>query len=165
MEDNKPKNNNEIQVELSEEMAQGTYANLAVISHSASEFILDFIRVVPGAPKAQVKSRVIFVVIVKLLIWNRAIIADPMGLFFIHTVYGASVDHRGQSHFPELFNSCLYHFLKSKLEADIYGLFLCNILSPLDKADPVAFCIGPCHSLDLFFRQSIQESRHSQFIF
>ena len=47
MEDNKPKNNNEIQVELSEEMAQGTYANLAVI------------RVVPGAPKAQVKSRVI----------------------------------------------------------------------------------------------------------
>lgn len=59
MEDNKPKNNNEIQVELSEEMAQGTYANLAVISHSASEFILDFIRVVPGAPKAQVKSRVI----------------------------------------------------------------------------------------------------------
>lgn len=51
--------NNEIQVELSEEVAQGTYANLAVISHSASEFILDFIRVVPGAPKAKVKSRII----------------------------------------------------------------------------------------------------------
>lgn len=50
---------NEIQIELSEEMAQGTYANLAIISHSSSEFILDFIRVVPGAPKAQVKSRVI----------------------------------------------------------------------------------------------------------
>ncbi len=50
---------NEIQVELSDEMAQGTYANLAVISHSSSEFILDFIRVVPGAPKAKVKSRVI----------------------------------------------------------------------------------------------------------
>ena len=50
---------NEIQVELSEEMAQGTYANLAVIAHSASEFILDFIRVVPGTPKAQVKSRII----------------------------------------------------------------------------------------------------------
>ena len=57
MENNKP--TNEIQVELSEEMAQGTYANLAIISHSSSEFILDFIRVVPGAPKAQVKSRVI----------------------------------------------------------------------------------------------------------
>ena len=57
MENNKP--TNEIQVELSEEMAQGTYANLAIISHSPSEFILDFIRVVPGAPKAKVKSRVI----------------------------------------------------------------------------------------------------------
>lgn len=57
MENNKP--TNEIQIELSEEMSQGTYANLAIISHSTSEFILDFIRVVPGAPKAQVKSRVI----------------------------------------------------------------------------------------------------------
>lgn len=57
MENNKPKN--EIQIELSEEIAQGTYANLAIISHSMSEFILDFIRVVPGAPKAKVKSRVI----------------------------------------------------------------------------------------------------------
>lgn len=57
MENNKPAN--EIQIELSEEMAQGTYANLAIISHSTSEFILDFIRIVPGAPKAQVKSRII----------------------------------------------------------------------------------------------------------
>ncbi len=50
---------NEIQVELSEDVAQGTYANLAVIAHSSSEFIIDFIRVVPGVPKAKVKSRVI----------------------------------------------------------------------------------------------------------
>ncbi|MDR1330626.1 MAG: DUF3467 domain-containing protein [Tannerella sp.] len=50
---------NEIQIELSEDMAQGTYANLAVIAHSSSEFIIDFIRMVPGVPKAQVKSRVI----------------------------------------------------------------------------------------------------------
>lgn len=50
---------NEIQIELTEEQAQGTYANLAIISHSTSEFILDFIRVVPGVPKAQVKSRII----------------------------------------------------------------------------------------------------------
>ena len=57
--ENDKKTSNEIQVELSEEMAQGTYANLAIISHSTSEFILDFIRVVPGAPKAQGKSRVI----------------------------------------------------------------------------------------------------------
>ncbi len=56
------KNNNqinEIQVELTEDVAQGTYANLAIIAHSSSEFILDFIRVVPGVPKAKVKSRVI----------------------------------------------------------------------------------------------------------
>lgn len=55
------KNNpaNEIQVELAEDVAQGTYANLAVIAHSSSEFIIDFIRVVPGVPKAKVKSRVI----------------------------------------------------------------------------------------------------------
>ncbi len=57
MENNKQAN--EIQIELSEEIAQGTYANLTVISHSTSEFILDFIRMVPGVPKAQVKSRVI----------------------------------------------------------------------------------------------------------
>lgn len=58
MENNNPANN-EIQIELSEEMAQGKYANLAIISHSSSEFILDFVRVVPGVPKAQVKSRII----------------------------------------------------------------------------------------------------------
>jgi hypothetical protein len=50
---------NEIQVELTEETAQGTYANLAIIAHSSSEFIIDFIRVVPGIPKAKVKSRII----------------------------------------------------------------------------------------------------------
>lgn len=52
-------NPNEIQVELTDEIAQGTYANLAIIAHSSSEFILDFIRVVPGVPKAKVKSRII----------------------------------------------------------------------------------------------------------
>ncbi|MDR0431332.1 MAG: DUF3467 domain-containing protein [Tannerellaceae bacterium] len=50
---------NEIQVELSEEVAQGTYSNLAIIAHSSSEFIIDFIRVVPGMLKAKVKSRII----------------------------------------------------------------------------------------------------------
>ena len=50
---------NEIQVELTDEIAQGVYSNLAVIAHSSSEFIIDFIRVLPGTPKAQVKSRII----------------------------------------------------------------------------------------------------------
>ncbi len=57
MEDNKAKN--QLNIELNDEVAQGTYANLAVITHSPSEFVLDFIRVMPGMPKAQVKSRVV----------------------------------------------------------------------------------------------------------
>lgn len=52
-------NGNQLQIELKEDVAQGTYANLAVISHSSSEFILDFIRVMPGLPKASVKSRIV----------------------------------------------------------------------------------------------------------
>jgi hypothetical protein len=51
--------NNELNVELSEEMAEGEYVNLAMIAHSQSEFIIDFIRFMPGLPKAKVKSRVI----------------------------------------------------------------------------------------------------------
>lgn len=50
---------NRIEIELSEEIAQGIYSNLAIISHSQSEFILDFVRVVPGSPKARVKSRIL----------------------------------------------------------------------------------------------------------
>lgn len=53
------KKENEIQIELNDEIAQGTYSNLAVISHSSSEFVIDFIRIVPGMPKAKVKSRII----------------------------------------------------------------------------------------------------------
>jgi hypothetical protein len=49
----------QISIELKEEVAQGTYSNLAIITHSSSEFILDFVRVVPGVPKAEVKSRII----------------------------------------------------------------------------------------------------------
>lgn len=55
-------NNNQsapIQIELPEDVAQGTYANLAIIAHSSSEFILDFIRIVPGVPKVKVKERII----------------------------------------------------------------------------------------------------------
>lgn len=48
-----------INVEISDEIAEGTYANLAMIAHSNSEFILDFIRLMPGLPKAKVKARII----------------------------------------------------------------------------------------------------------
>lgn len=53
------KNQSQINIELSEEVAQGTYSNLAVITHSASEFVIDFVRIMPGITKAQVKSRII----------------------------------------------------------------------------------------------------------
>ena len=46
-------------IELSDETAQGHYSNLAIISHSTSEFIVDFATVLPGVPKARVKSRII----------------------------------------------------------------------------------------------------------
>lgn len=49
----------QLDIELSHDVAQGTYANLAIISHSTSEFIVDFVRIMPGVPKAEVKSRII----------------------------------------------------------------------------------------------------------
>ena len=48
-----------INIELSEETAEGVYSNLAIITHSSSEFILDYIRIMPGVPKGKVKSRII----------------------------------------------------------------------------------------------------------
>lgn len=55
------KNNQQgqLQIELPQDVAQGEYANFAIITHSSSDFIVDFARVLPGVPKAQVKSRVI----------------------------------------------------------------------------------------------------------
>jgi len=50
---------NQINIELSEEIAEGIYSNLAMIAHSNSEFVIDFIRLMPGVPKARVKSRII----------------------------------------------------------------------------------------------------------
>lgn len=52
-------NPNQINIELSEEVAEGVYANLAMIAHSNSEFVIDFIRLMPGVPKAKVKSRIV----------------------------------------------------------------------------------------------------------
>jgi hypothetical protein len=49
----------QINVELPEEIAEGIYSNLAMIAHSNSEFVIDFIRLMPGVPKAKVKSRII----------------------------------------------------------------------------------------------------------
>ena len=55
----KAKKEGNINIELDPEMAQGTYSNLAIINHSGSEFVVDFINIMPGAPKAKVRSRII----------------------------------------------------------------------------------------------------------
>ncbi len=53
------KKDNQLNIELDESIAEGTYANLAIINHSVSEFVVDFVNVMPGTPKAKVKSRII----------------------------------------------------------------------------------------------------------
>lgn len=58
-EESKDQPGNQINIELSEEIAEGVYANLAMIAHSNSEFVIDFIRLMPGVPKAKVKSRIV----------------------------------------------------------------------------------------------------------
>jgi len=55
--DEKPKN--QINIELTEEVASGTYSNLVIITHSPTEFVLDFVSMMPGTPKAKVKSRIV----------------------------------------------------------------------------------------------------------
>lgn len=50
---------NQINIEISDETAEGEYANLAIITHSHAEFVIDFVNVMPGTPKSKVKSRII----------------------------------------------------------------------------------------------------------
>src|SRR3979409_738814 len=55
----KPQQPNQLNIEISEEIAEGSYANLAIITHSHAEFVIDFVNVMPGTPKSKVKSRII----------------------------------------------------------------------------------------------------------
>ncbi len=57
--ENEQNNQHKLEFELSPEVAQGQYANLAIIAHSTSEFILDFAAMLPGLQKAKVKSRIV----------------------------------------------------------------------------------------------------------
>ena len=50
----------QLNIEIAEEVAEGSYANLAIITHSNAEFVIDFVNVMPGTPKSKVKSRIIF---------------------------------------------------------------------------------------------------------
>ncbi len=54
-----PNNQQQLDIELTEEIAEGVYSNLAIITHSNAEFLIDFVRVMPGVPKAKVKSRIL----------------------------------------------------------------------------------------------------------
>jgi hypothetical protein len=58
-EDNKKSKKGQINIELDEKIAEGIYSNLAIINHSVSEFVLDFVSIMPGTPKSKVKSRII----------------------------------------------------------------------------------------------------------
>ena len=49
----------QINIELDSSVAEGTYSNLAIINHSVSEFVVDFVKIMPGIPKNKVKSRII----------------------------------------------------------------------------------------------------------
>jgi len=59
MENNNNENNGQLNIELNEKVAEGIYSNLAIITHSNSEFVIDFIKIMPGVPKAKVKSRIV----------------------------------------------------------------------------------------------------------
>ena len=56
---NQPEQPSQINIEISEEVSEGSYANLAIITHSHAEFVIDFVNVMPGTPKSKVKSRII----------------------------------------------------------------------------------------------------------
>lgn len=57
--ENKNNKENKLNIELPEDIVDGVYSNLAVITHSQSEFVCDFVQIMPGMPKAKVRSRVI----------------------------------------------------------------------------------------------------------
>jgi hypothetical protein len=59
MADQNPQQPNQLNIEISEEIAEGTYVNLAIITHSHAEFVIDFVNVMPGTPKSKVRSRII----------------------------------------------------------------------------------------------------------
>ncbi len=59
MSEHKKPEGKQINIELPEEVAEGIYSNLAIITHSNSEFVIDFVRMMPGVPKAKVKSRIV----------------------------------------------------------------------------------------------------------
>jgi hypothetical protein len=84
---------NQLNIELSEDVAQGIYSNLAIITHSPSEFVVDFILVMPGIPKANVKSRVILTPEHT----KRLMMALQENIHKYETMHGSIQIHEGQN--------------------------------------------------------------------
>lgn len=93
------KNPNQLNIELNEDVADGIYSNLAIITHSNAEFVVDFVRVMPGMPKARVKSRIVLTPqhakrLLKAL-------ADNVGKYeSVHGTISDAKSHDGGGSFP-----------------------------------------------------------------
>ncbi len=97
MADDNKKAPNQLNIELPEDIAEGVYSNLAIIAHSNSEFVVDFVRIVPNAPKAKVKCRVILTPQhAKRLL---AALADNIQKY--EAQYGAIGETGGSNHGPQ----------------------------------------------------------------
>jgi len=91
----------QINIELTEEIADGIYSNLAVISHSNAEFIVDFIRVLPGVQKAKVKSRIVLTPLHAKKLLNA--LADNINKF--EAQYGKIKDPEPNNNMPMNFGT------------------------------------------------------------
>ena len=98
---NKETKENQIDIELSEEVAEGTYANLAIITHSSNaEFVVDFVRMLPGVPKAKVKARIVLTPQHA----KRLLMALGENINKYEDIFGTIEMHEGQQGFPMNFS-------------------------------------------------------------
>ena len=97
---NKETKENQIDIELSEEVAEGTYANLAIITHSHAEFVVDFVRMLPGVPKAKVKARIVLTPQHA----KRLLMALGENINKYEDIFGTIEMHEGQQGFPMNFS-------------------------------------------------------------
>jgi hypothetical protein len=97
---NIPENQNQINIELTDDVAEGIYSNLAMIAHSNSEFVIDFIRMMPGVPKAKVKARIV----VTPEHAKRLLFALQDNIRKYEETFGAIKQNNEQSSFPMNFS-------------------------------------------------------------
>ena len=112
----------------------------------------------------QEQCTVLTMIVIVLRIGNAACIAYSHCASLIYHMRCMAIDHRLQTHFFKLEDRCFYHPFKTKTISDIYCFLFCDILPSGDKSDPIAFCIGRSHLIDLFLRKGIQKLCNSCFI-